>query len=211
MVEPKGYLERQSTASSHAYLEYEPSEKLNQALLEFVKPELRDEIGRIALLSVGYFVAPLDSSEGKMKHPPKVANYLSGYEKKLQAIQGHQIRLASFMEIRNHKNHNLTVHLDLLPSESERDSLGQLAIRHSANGINSIGVAAHISHDNVNEKYGEAAAQLRGLLAMSHPAVYQRQRISFAPLSSGLWVLAPVLRDKEASNIVPLHPDIKRD
>lgn len=211
MVESKAFLEPQPTASSHAYLEYEPSKNLNEALLEFVRPELREEVGRVALLSVGYFVAPLASGEGARKHPPRVANYLANYEKRLRTIQGHQIRLAAFMDIRNHKNHNLTIHLDLLPNQLERDNLGALAIRHSKNEAASIGVAAHIPHDVVNDRYGEAAAQLRGLLGMSHPAMYQRQRSSFAPLSSELWVLAPTLRDKEVSNVIPLHPDIRRD
>ena len=211
MVESKDYLEPRPDASSHVYLEYEPSERLNEALLEFVRPELRDEVGRVALLSVGYFVAPIVSSEGRLKHPPKVANHLGEYEKKLHAIQGHQIRLASFVDIRNHKNNNLTVHLDLLPTPLERESLGALAIRHSKDGTNSVGVAAHISHDIVDENYGSASAQLRGLLAMSHPAMHQRQRSTPAPLSSALWVLAPTLRDKEVSNVIPLHPDIRRD
>lgn len=213
MVDPNEYIGDPPTAYSHVYLEYEPSLELHSSLHQFIKPELRTQakFARLALRSEAYLKAPIQHGGHPLQHPPALAQHLQDYQKQLDTIKDRQLRLASFVDLRVLKDKSLMFHFELLPDELERRSLGQLALKNSQQDRVTIGAVAHIPPGAVYDPYGEASAELRGLLAMSHPALRDKHHTTPAPLANGLWVSRPVLRDRPVLRSVPKHPDILPD
>jgi hypothetical protein len=213
MVDPNEYIGDSPTAYSHVYLEYEPSTELNKSLHQFIKPELRTQakFAHLALRSEAYLEAPLEHGGHAQQHPPALAQHLQEYQKQLDSIKDHQLRLAAYVDMRVLKDESLTFHFELLPGELERRRLGQLALKNSRQSRFTIGIVAHIPSDAVYDPYGEASAGLRGLLAMSHPAYRDRHHTAPAPLTNGMWVSRPVLRDRPVLRSLPSHPAILRD
>lgn len=213
MVDPNEYIGDHPVTYSHVYLEYEPSTELNKSLLEFIKPELRTQakFARVALRSEAHLEAPIEHGGRALQHPPALEKRLQNHQKQLDTIKDRQLRLASFVDMHVLKDESLMFHFELLPDELERRCLGQLALKNTQQSRFIIGAAAHIPADAVHDPYGEASADLRRLLAMSHPAYRHRQHTTPAPLINGLWVSHPVLRDRPVLKLAPRHPDIQQD
>ncbi|MET0979993.1 MAG: hypothetical protein ABWX90_01920, partial [Candidatus Saccharimonadales bacterium] len=184
MVDPNEYIGDPPTAYSHVHLEYEPSLALHDSLHRFIKPELRAKakFARLALRSEAYLVAPIERGGHALQHPPAVAQHLQDYQKRLDTIKDRQLRLASFVELSVLKDESLMFHFELLPDERERRALGRLALKNSHQSSITIGAAVHIPSGAVYDPYGEASAELRGLLGMSHPAFRDRHHTTPAPL-----------------------------
>lgn len=210
MVDPNEYIGDPPITYSHVYLEYESSLELNKSLHQFIKPELRTlaKFAHLALRSEAYLEAPIERGGHALQHPPALAQHLQDYQKQLDTIKDHQLRLAAFVDMHVLKDESLMFHFELLPDDLERRCLGRLALKNSQQSRFTIGAAAHIPADAVYDPYGEASAKLRGLLAMSHPAFRDRQHTTPAPLTKGLWVTRPELRDRPVLKAVPSHPDI---
>lgn len=210
MVDPEEYISNRPTTYSHVYLEYEPSPALNESLRQFIHPDMRIQrrFAQIALWSESYLKAPTDPRERAIKHPAALAQNLSNYERGLKAIESHQLRLASFLDMRMLKDKSLNIHFEVLPNEVERRMLGQIALKDWEHDKTTIGVVAHIPTDALDDPYGAASAQLRGLFATSHPSMHNRRHSTPAPLANGLWVQRPTLRDIVPPPVVIGHKDI---
>lgn len=213
MVDPEEYIGDKPTTYSHVYLEYEPSPVLNESLRQFIKPNMRTltRFAQVALRSQAYLAAPIVPGGYALEHPPAVKKHLYMYQNRLDAIKDHQLRLASFVDMRTLRDESLMLHFELLPDELERRALGQLALKNGQQDRATIGAVARIPAGAYYDPHGEAAAELRGLLAVSHPAYHNKQHTTPAPLENGMWVKRPVLRDKAALKVAPEHPDIIKE
>jgi hypothetical protein len=210
MVEPDDFIAKRSTTYSHVYLEYEPSPNLNESLRQFIRPELRSlrQFAQIALRSESFLQAPIVTGGRALEHPPDLMKHLHTYQGKLDFIKTHQLRLASYVEMQTRSDESLSIHFEVLPNEFERRHLGRLALKDGVQDPSTIGVVAHIPAGAAEDPYGQASARLRSIFAVSHPSMQGRQHTTPAPLSLGLWVERPMLRDKYPSSNNLTHKDI---
>jgi len=202
-VDSAEFLHPRPTAYSRIQLEYAPSADLNTALQDFITPSHRHDrqFGVIALHSEAYANVPLVPGGHPLEHPPEWSTHLLEREIALRAIASHQLRLASFVNVRSLPDERgLAIYLELLPDEHERRHLGQLAVRGRGERPGGYGVVAHIPGGVLSDNYGVAASQLRNLLDV--PSVdSEATRITYAPRTSQLWVERAMLRDRMPSSV----------